>query len=343
MPDNLHDGLVALEVQIVGGEYSNARLALTAIRAAAETNPAARARLLYLEGWLAAATTPGRDSDELLAQAMRAASDVGDADTFARAAIYRLNSLVANLGALREAAVLKDSIHNTAAWWPEGESVHERFAADFAEARGGRLDAEGDWKGASVALRKSLGLRTARDGDDHPRLAKAHHNLAVVLASDPDRHDEAHRHYIKAWRIRADWYGDDHPYTLESEFGLAQFECEDLMPFAYGLPSVTPDCLDSLEDDLHELSEKRVSRSAGAQPHGHTGKLGRSRKPWMYGRAEAMLKIATAAVLDLQDIDARERSDLLAVRGRLAGARDSSQSSTRFYGQRRCARSSRRS
>lgn len=319
MPDDLRAGLDAVEMEIITGAYVRAHEMIDAVRAAAANDPAAGARLLYLEGWLAAAENPNRRSDELLAQAMAAASQVNDANTYARAGIYRLNSLVNDLGEFPEAAVLEEGIGNAAKWWPDDVNIDERFEADFIEARGGRLASEGDSAGAIEARYSALAKHLEIDGDRHPRVAKAYHNLAAVLADHLDRHDEARRYYARAYFIRETWYGEDHPYTLESKFGLAHFECEDLIEFEYGLPSAVPDCVADVEDVI------RQQESTGLDPRG-LGRRGLTLVNLLSNKknndaAETALERAEAVTLALDDVDARERSDLFAVRGRLAGMR----------------------
>lgn len=316
MPEDLRASLVDAEMAISSGEFSGAALKLDSIRATVNTHPLARTRLLYLEGWLFAARSPDKRSDRMLSEAMLAASEMRDADTFARASIYRLNSLVSDLGALSEARMVEELIENTWRWWPEDASVRQRFDADLAESRGARLDEEGETGQAIAALRSSLASRVERDGKDHPRVAKAHHNLAVALTGDPNLHDEARWHYARAYFLRDKWFGEDHPYTLESEYGLAQFECEDMFPPPGGRSNIAPDCAGDLEADLalYEASstlDPRGLRRRRVTLANLEIRLGN------FARAEEILASADASA-GSERLDVREQSDLFAVRGKLA-------------------------
>lgn len=317
VPEAVRWRLDDAEFRIANGDFDAARTVIADLQGLATAHPGARPRLAYLAGWLAAAAEPDRRSDALLEQAMHAAAMALDADTYSRAAIFRLNSLVHDIGDPVEAATVERSIENVAAWWASDAPVKQRFEADLAEARGGRLDLAGDLAAAILEHRRSLALRRNREGDDHPRLAKAHHNLAVTLADGGEEHwAEAREHHLEAYRIYREQLGDEHPRTLEAAFGLAHFECEDLASAARGDPSAPPDCLGDLEAAVTSYVAARSLDPRGTRRRALT-LANMAITVGCHSCAEDALRVAETAVADLHDVDVREQSDLFAVRGRL--------------------------
>jgi tRNA A-37 threonylcarbamoyl transferase component Bud32/tetratricopeptide (TPR) repeat protein len=318
VPDDLRRELDRVELKIAGGDFASARADLAGLKLAVD-HPVARARARYLAGWLAAASAPDRGSDSALEDAMHDAALARDPDTFTRAATYRLKSLVTDLGKPGEAERLERWIESIAVQWPDKSAAISRFRADFAEARAIRLDAQGDHAAAVEQNRKALDLRRELLGRDHPLVAKSHHNLAVSLAYAEQR-DAAREEYAQAVRIRSEQFGETHPQTLESTFGMAQNECEQLAQYAEHDPGVMTDCVRDLEAALraykaHETGDRRgiVRRSVTFANHALDSGCDDC--------AAHALKDAEDILADQRDVDPRERSDLLAVRGKLAFSR----------------------
>jgi hypothetical protein len=318
--EELRHALDHAELSIAGGDFEDAAHAIAALQPTTADSPA-HPRVLWLAGWLAGATAPGRRSDALLEDTMHAAARARDHETFARAATYRLKSLVLDLGEPAEAASLERWVESFAAQWTPGTVLDRWFRAELAEARGIRLDPTGEHAAAAAQHRHALDLRTKLDGRDHPRVAKSHHNLAVSLAYAGDAYDETRAHYLEALRIRREQLGDAHPQTLETAFGMAQAECEHFDPYSVGDPAVLSDCVEDLAAVLDDYR-----KDASLDPRGlHRRALTLANHAIDAGCttcAETALATARRSLTTLADVDLRERSDLLGVQGKLDASRD---------------------
>lgn len=320
IPDELRRELDQTDLRIASGDFAGAGRSVVALQRVPSDSPA-HPRVLYLAGWLAGATTPDRRSDTLLADAMHAAARIRDYDTFARAATYRLKSVVLDLGEPAEAAALDPWIESFAAQWTRGTVADRQFRAELAEARGIRLDREGDSAAAIEQHRDALAQRTKLVGRDHPLVAKSHHNFAVSLAYVGD-YDAARTNYLEALRIRREQLGDTHPQTLETTFGLAQAECEHFDALSGNDPAILSDCVEELKAALDEYRQNPLLDPRGRLRRAttlanHAIDAGRD------DLAEAALAAADASIADLSDVDLRERSDLLLMRGKLETSRQS--------------------
>lgn len=316
-PDELRRTLDQAELQIAEGDFAAAAATVEQTPANHQDHP----RTLWLRGWLAGETTPDRRSDRLLEESMHEAARALDHDTFVRAATYRLKSLVHDLGEPAEAAALAPWIETIAAQWDPGTAFDRWFRAEFAEGRGFLLVATGEYLAATVQHGHALRLRVEDDGPDHPRVAKSHHNLAVSLAYTGDAYDEAHAHYLAALQIRHEQLGEAHPDTLETAFGMAQAECEFFEPDAEHDPAALTDCLSDLAANLDDyrrdptLDRRGLHRRAVTIAY-HALDAG------CIPCVEDALATARLALAGLDDVDLRERTDLLAVQARLHLARD---------------------
>lgn len=308
------------ELKVASGEFQGARELLIQLHDAGSRSRAVRARLLYLDGWISASSAPDRRSDQQLDEAMWAAASILDADTYARAATYRLQSLVHDLGHVNEAEALERSIESTTAWWPDDTPAKWRFKADYAEARGSRRELAGDMRGAILDRVVALVLRVLRHGEGHPSVAKAHHNFAATLADAHEAFwDASHHHYAEAYRIRGEQFGADHPQTLESEYGLLQYECEDLAILTED-KSMAEQCVGDLQGVLDRYQERATLDPRGVRRQALT--LANQAIVAGCGPcAEAAIHVAEEALDDLHDVDVRENVDLYMIRGSLALSR----------------------
>lgn len=320
IPDDLRRDLDQADLRIASGDYDNAHREVAELQRRVPDGPA-HPRVLYLAGWLAGATAPDGRSDTLLRNAMHEAARIHDYDTFARAATYRLKSMVLDLGKPAEAIQIELRwIETLAAQWPPGTVADRHFRAEQAEAFGLHLTAEGDYAAAVEQHSLAFDLRDKLVGVRHPLTAKSHHNLADTLAHASDTYDAARDHYIAAMHIRAEQLGESHPETAKTLFALAQAECDYFASIAQRDPGILSDCVDDLEVALADYQSNPALDPRGLTRRfttlaNHAGAMGR------HDLATAALDDASTLLKELPDVDPREHSDLFAVRGALEDSR----------------------
>lgn len=325
VPEWLRDFLERLELQILAGDFAGAASNVGVAMDASNGYPAGRARARYLAGWLEASATSSRAAVDQLEKAAREAVEVGDYDTFARAATLQLKSLVNDLGEHDEAGQKAPYIQTTMVQVPPESPIRRHFDAEFAEAEGLRLEVQGDHKRAVGYHSTALALREVLWGKNHPTTAKSHHSLGVSLSSlsremtgreRDTQFDLAREHYVRAVQLRETGLGDRHPQTIESMAGLAETECAYMRDFLEHDPRVLDDCLADLE------LARDLYRDGGWDPRAvHRRSLSYANFAIDVGNleyAESSVDQVFAGMKRLAEIDPREAADAWAVRAKIA-------------------------
>lgn len=319
IPEGIRRRMDRAEFLIAGGDFAAARREIEDLQRVPKDSPA-HPRVLYLTGWLAGASEPDRRSDALLDDALHAALRTGDDDTFARAALYRLKSLVLDLGEPAEAATLERWVDSSMTRWQPDTLTDWIFRADLAEARGFRLEGEQEFMAAAEQHRHALDMRRDLFGDGHTLVAKSHHNLAVSLAYLRETSDEARRHYREAYKIRIARLGETHPESITTAFGLAQVDCEYFAALVEYDPAAMADCVDDLAGALEHYQQHPTLDRRGL-PRRAVTLANHAIDAGCDECAETALEFAETVLADLRDVDPHERSDVLAVRGKLEASR----------------------
>lgn len=308
-PEAVRDALDRIDLKISGADYAAAAHELRAL-ADVPDNP----RKLWLAAWLAGETKPDSEADALLKTAVDAAARARDHDTFARAAVYRLKLLAYDLGELTEAAGEARWTELFATNWTPESMLDRWFRAELAEAHALRLEAEGNYSAAVEQHRRALDRRIKLDGDDHPRVAKSHHNLALGLSYLGD-YDDSVTHMLAAHAIRRSQFGETHQRTLDSAFALAQNECEHFDLHAERDPGALEDCTAALAAALDD--------SRAYLEFDRTGVSGRAVNLAYYTLdgpcpecADPAIAMSRDMLASVVDADVRDRSDLLGVQAK---------------------------
>ncbi|PCC70123.1 Serine/threonine protein kinase [Nannocystis exedens] len=324
-PEWLGNYLDRLELQIAAGDFAGATAKVGVALDASYGHEAARARARYLAGWLEASAASSRAAIDQLEDAALQAAKVGDHDTFAQAASFRLKSLVNDLGAAAEAAQQAPWIEAVMTRVPAESPIRRRFDAEFAEAEGLRFEALSDHEKAVAQHSKALALREEVLGEQHPTTAKSHHSLGVSLSNLSQKlrgrerdaqFDVAREHYVAAVQIREARLGETHPYTVESVAGLAEAECEYMRDVVGVDPHAVDDCLLDLERtrDLYRTNhwDARAVHRRSLSYANFALDLG------CIECAERSVDEVFAGMETLSEVDPRERADAWAVRGKIA-------------------------